>query len=70
MGEGRVVGGGREHTDPLHPHPHPKAGLCGSPPKASSLGQDTALESSLSAFPGSGVCNILQQLFNISLPSY
>ena len=48
----------------------PKLGFVGLLPRAPSLGQDTALESSLSAFPGSGICNILQQLFNISLPSY
>lgn len=65
VGEGRVVGEGESTPTPLHPHSHPKATLWVSS-KASSLGQDTALESSLSAFPGSGVCNILQQLFNIS----
>lgn len=32
-GEGREMGGGREHADPLHPHPHPQAGLRGSSPK-------------------------------------
>ena len=69
-GKGREMGGGRGHADPLHPHPHPRLGFVGLLPRAPSLGQDTALESSLSAFPGSGVCNILQQLFNISLPSY
>ena len=69
---GGARGGGRAraHRPPCTPTRTPKLGFVGLLPRAPSLGQDTALESSLSAFPGSGICNILQQLFNISLPSY